>query len=94
MISGNASKELFLHNLFPQIGIQNNFEYIENEFVFPMGRVSKESLKLQTASNSMWSGSCDRLSHISNPTLVMTGTQDITLPPANSFMITERIPGA
>lgn len=94
MISGNASKELFLHTLFPQNWIQNNSEYIENEFVYPMGKVSKESLQFQSAATSTWSGSCERLSDITNPTLVIIGTQDITVPPANSLMIAEKIPGA
>jgi pimeloyl-ACP methyl ester carboxylesterase len=31
---------------------------------------------------------------ISVPTLVVTGTQDITSPPANSIRLAEKIPGA
>jgi pimeloyl-ACP methyl ester carboxylesterase len=37
---------------------------------------------------------CDRLSNITNPTLIVAGTEDITSPPANSVMMAERIPGA
>jgi pimeloyl-ACP methyl ester carboxylesterase len=36
----------------------------------------------------------DRLSEITHPTLVMTGTEDTLVAPANSRMIAERIPGA
>lgn len=36
----------------------------------------------------------DRLSQITHPTLVMTGTEDTLVAPANSRMIAERIPGA
>lgn len=36
----------------------------------------------------------DRLSGITHPTLVMTGTEDTLVAPANSRMIAERIPGA
>ncbi|UCD57423.1 MAG: alpha/beta hydrolase [Candidatus Hydrogenedentota bacterium] len=36
----------------------------------------------------------ERLSRISHPTLVMTGTEDILVPPQNSATLAERIPGA
>lgn len=36
----------------------------------------------------------DRLHQITNPTLVMTGTEDTLVDPGNSRMIAERIPGA
>src|SRR5918995_3280485 len=94
MVSGNATKELFLHTLFPQDWIKNNTEYIENEFIFPMGKVSSENLQRQSAAAGNWSGTCERLSEISMPTLVITGTQDITSPPANSIRLAEKIPGA
>ena len=94
MVSGNATEELFLHTLFPQDWIKNNTEYIENEFIFPMGKVSSENLQRQSAAAGNWSGTCERLSEISMPTLVITGTQDITSPPANSIRLAEKIPGA
>ncbi|MGC1131534.1 MAG: alpha/beta hydrolase [Nitrososphaeraceae archaeon] len=93
MVSGNATKEVFLHTLFPQDWIQNNTEYIENEFIFPMGQVSAENLQLQSAAAGRWD-SCERLSDISRPTLVLTGAQDITSPPMNSIVLAKEIPGA
>ncbi len=54
--------------------------------------MSKESLQLQSAATSTWSGTCERLSNISKPT--RSRTQDITLPPANSLRVAEKIPGA
>ncbi len=41
-----------------------------------------------------WSGVCSQLSNISKPTLVMTGTEDVTVPAANSLIIAVKIPGA
>jgi pimeloyl-ACP methyl ester carboxylesterase len=41
-----------------------------------------------------WSGVCSQLPNISKPTLVMTGTEDFTIPAANSLIIAEKIPGA
>ena len=91
--SGIASKEVFANTLFPQEWIQNNTQYIEDEFIFPTGKVSAESLQLYSAAAGMWD-SCERLSNLSKPTLVITGTQDITSPPENSVMLAEKIPGA
>jgi len=36
----------------------------------------------------------ERLPEIKNPTLIATGTDDILIPPQNSRMLTERIPGS
>ncbi len=41
-----------------------------------------------------WSGICDELTKISNPTLIITGTHDNNVPTANSLIIAEKIPGA
>ena len=93
MVFGNATEEVFLHTLFPQEWIRNNTQYIENEFIFPMGKVSSENLQLQSAAAGKWN-SCERLLNMSKETLVITGTQDITSPPANSIRLAEKIPGA
>ena len=94
MISGNASTDTFLSTLFPREWIQQHTDYIQKNFVFPMGKVSKESLQRQFEATSKWSGVCNKLSSITKPTLVITGTEDITSPPANSLMIAQKIPGA
>jgi hypothetical protein len=77
IISGNASKDLFLSTLFPKQWIKENIGYIEKNFVFPMGKVSTENLQRQAEAAAKWEGSCNRLSNINNPTLVITGTEDI-----------------
>lgn len=41
-----------------------------------------------------WNGICDELSKISNPTLIITGTDDVTIASANSLVIAGKIPGA
>ncbi|MBD0360344.1 MAG: alpha/beta hydrolase, partial [Nitrososphaeraceae archaeon] len=94
MVSGNASKDLFLSTLFPKEWIKENIEYIEKNFLFPMGKVSTENIQRQSEAATNWNGSCDRLSSITKPTLVITGTEDIISPPENSLMIAGRIPGA
>src|SRR5918996_4875058 len=93
MVSGNASEDLFLSTLFPREWINENIDYIEKNFVFPMGKIPAQNLLLQSQAAGNWEA-YDRLSNISNPTLVVAGTEDITSPPANSMMMAERIPGA
>ena len=41
-----------------------------------------------------WRGVCGQLSKISVPTLVITGTEDIAVPVANSLIIAQKIPGS
>ena len=41
-----------------------------------------------------WSGACTELSKISRPVLIITGTEDVAVPAANSLMIAEKVPEA
>jgi pimeloyl-ACP methyl ester carboxylesterase len=41
-----------------------------------------------------WSGICSQLTKISNPTLVIVGTDDVSVPTANSLVIAGKTPGA
>jgi len=94
MVSGNATIDTFASTLFPNEWIREHTDYIQRNLVLPMDKVSKESLKLQFEANSKWTGTCNRLSTITKPTLVISGTEDITSPPVNSVRIAEKIPGA
>ena len=40
-----------------------------------------------------WKGTCHQLKEISQDTFVVTGTDDLVLPSANSMMLIEKIPG-
>ena len=54
----------------------------------------KQQFKIaQNWSATNWNGICDELTKISVPTLVIAGTDDNNVPPANSLIITEKIPG-
>jgi pimeloyl-ACP methyl ester carboxylesterase len=44
--------------------------------------------------SSDWSGVCSQLPSISKPTLIITGTEDISVPAANSVILAQKIPGA
>src|SRR5919202_1847776 len=65
----------------------------------PTETISPDTLKKQFniverwfATN--WSGICGQLSKMSVPTLVITGTEDIAVPAANSLIIAQKIPGS
>lgn len=56
--------------------------------------VSEQSAVKQADALFSWAGTYDRLPAIRSPTLVVTGTEDVVIPPANSWLLAERIPGA
>ena len=48
----------------------------------------------QAAVLSSWDGVCGQLAGIRSPTLVVTGTDDVIIPPANADILARNIPGA
>jgi pimeloyl-ACP methyl ester carboxylesterase len=54
----------------------------------------EEIVARQAAAFFAWTGSFSRLGEIRSPTLVITGTDDVIVPPANSRIISQQIPGA
>jgi pimeloyl-ACP methyl ester carboxylesterase len=55
---------------------------------------SEENAARQAEAFFAWQGSCDRLPAIRSLTLVISGTEDVVIPPANSRTIADRIPGS
>ncbi len=41
-----------------------------------------------------WTGICSQLPNISKHTLIITGTEDVSIPAANSLILAQNIPGA
>src|SRR5215204_278636 len=54
----------------------------------------KQIKAIQSWFATNWSGICSQLTKLSNPTLVIIGTDDVAVPTANSLVIAEKIPGA
>ena len=54
MVLGNANKSLFLSTLFPKEWINENIDYIENNFVFPMGKILAQNLLRQSEAAGSW----------------------------------------
>jgi pimeloyl-ACP methyl ester carboxylesterase len=55
---------------------------------------SEESAARQAEAFTGWPGSFSRLDQIRAPTLVLTGADDVVIPPENSRILASRIPGA
>ncbi len=77
----------------PEKWRNENPDYLEN-LPISSETVLNETVEKQTEAFSTWPGTCDRLKSITQPTLVIAGTQDVFAPAVNSLIITERIPGA
>lgn len=91
--SGNATIDTFVSVLFPEEWVRENAAYVQEVFSAATP-VPEENIQQQAQTTYNWQGACDRLSSITKPTLVITGTDDIVRPPANSIILAEKIPGA
>jgi pimeloyl-ACP methyl ester carboxylesterase len=80
---------------FPPEWFRANPNY-QNYVPFSKESVSPETIQRQYETMVSWisKGTCNTLSKITQPTLVIVGTDDIWIPADNSLMIVEKIPGA
>ena len=76
----------------------NFLETIPNEIDLfagiPPNTIKQQNDIAQDWLGTYWSGVCDKLTKVSSPTLIITGTHDNNVPSANSLVIAEKIPGA
>jgi len=93
--SGSAAEqgERLLSLLFPADWFSKNPNPM-TYFPIPKEASTTESYVRQTEAMALWNGTYSRLSEIKFPTLLLTGAEDILTPPANSFILGEKIPGA
>ena len=68
--------------------------YLERILTRPPQPPSQESLARQQRAMDNWQGTYERLPQVSQPTLVLSGTLDQVLVPANAILLVNRIPGA
>ena len=85
--------ERFLPLLFPEKWRNENPNYLE-EIPKTTETIPNETLDRQVEAILNWPDTCNKLTNITQPTLVIVGTEDIAVPTANSLKITEQIPGA
>jgi pimeloyl-ACP methyl ester carboxylesterase len=78
--------------IFPQQWRKEHPNYLSYMPLVPVPSLKAVQLEAQTIGN--WKGTCDRLSNISKPTLVIVGTDDVIIPPSYSLPLAQKIPGA
>jgi pimeloyl-ACP methyl ester carboxylesterase len=88
----------FLAVTFPSEWIRDNPNFLES-----IPRTSEivvsDTLKKQFEINENWlskhwRGVCNDLTNVTQPTLIITGTEDVAIPAANSLILADKIPGA
>jgi pimeloyl-ACP methyl ester carboxylesterase len=90
--------ETFLSVTFPLEWIRAHPDYLESipeptETILSSTLV-KQFDEVKNWLSRNWSGVCGQLSKISEPVLVITGTEDVAVPAANSLILAQKIPGA
>jgi len=84
----------FISTLFPPDWLRSNQERIKEIFYHPLGNIPPETMNKQSMAIGKWKGCCDRLGEIKNSTLVITGADDILVPPQNANYLAGKIPDA
>jgi pimeloyl-ACP methyl ester carboxylesterase len=89
------SIDTLLPTFFPKDWLKEkeNAAYVQKAFS-AAAPVPKESIQHHNQAALGWKGTCDRLSSMNKPTLIMVGTDDIVRPPVNSLLLAQKIPGA
>jgi pimeloyl-ACP methyl ester carboxylesterase len=88
----------FLEVTFPPQWIKDNPSFLEavpksSEII--LSSTLKKQFELNEGWLSKnWTGVCDQLKNMTKPTLIISGTEDIAVPSANSLVLVDKIPGA
>jgi pimeloyl-ACP methyl ester carboxylesterase len=85
--------EILVHLFYPEEWRNENPNYLK-DLPKTTETISNKTLDQQTEAIFNWTGVCTKLKNITQPTLVIVGTDDVIVSPINSLLITERIPGA
>lgn len=81
--------------MFPTEWLEEHPEILNTVIqLAPSRSATPEIIQQQGLASGTWKGSCDRLSDITQPTLLIVGDQDVVLPAANSVMMAQRIPNS
>ncbi len=85
--------ERLLDLFFPEEWRNENPNYLK-DLTKTTETISNKTLDQQIEAIFNWTGVCSNLKNITQPTLVIVGTDDVIASPVNSLLITEQIPGA
>jgi pimeloyl-ACP methyl ester carboxylesterase len=95
----NRSQDVkkFLSLAFPESWIKshlNNLSIPRSTEIVPLKTSIQQFEIVEDWFATNWSGVCNELSKVTIPTLVVTGSEDVSVPTANDLIITQEIPGA
>ncbi|MFA4915503.1 MAG: alpha/beta hydrolase [Syntrophales bacterium] len=82
-----------LRTLFPEQWLKDNPDP-RKYFPHPKETTSTTNIQRQWKANEAWTGSYSRLPQITQPTLLITGSEDVNTPTLNSLILAQKIPGA
>jgi pimeloyl-ACP methyl ester carboxylesterase len=77
--------------LYPEKWLQDHPGFLKG-LPRPKDPVSYTTIARQSQAMGAWTGTCGRLGEIAQSTLVITGTEDVIVPPANALLMASRIP--
>jgi pimeloyl-ACP methyl ester carboxylesterase len=90
--------ETFLSVTFPPEWIKAHPDYLESfpksAEIVPPDTLVQQFNAVEKWLDTNWSGVCSQLPNLSKPTLIITGTEDVAVPAANSLILVQKIPGA
>jgi pimeloyl-ACP methyl ester carboxylesterase len=94
----SQNADAFLSVTFPPEWIRTHSSYIEtipkpSEIILSTTLAKQFNINEDWLSRD-WTGVCNQLQNITIPTLIITGTEDVAVPAANSLILVEKIPGA
>ena len=72
----------------------NNISIPQSKEIVPPDTLKQQFNIVEAWLATNWSGVCGQLTEISKPTLVIAGTEDVTVPAANSLILAQKIPGS
>jgi pimeloyl-ACP methyl ester carboxylesterase len=78
--------------IFPEKWKKEHPNYLSYMPLVPVPSLA--GIQVEGQAINSWKGSCDRVSNINKPTLVILGTEDVIVPPPYSLPLAEKIPGA
>ena len=79
--------------LYPEKWLRDHPDFLKS-LPRPKAPVSRDSITRQSQAMGAWKGTCGRIGEITQSTLVITGTEDVVVPPANALLMVSRIPGS
>jgi len=90
--------DVFLSITFPPEWIRTHPNYLETipktSEIVPSTTLVKQFNIVENWLSRNWHGVCNQFQNISIPTLIITGTEDVAVPAANSLILVKKIPGA